>query len=173
MEILWTPDDDAPVVAAFDKINHKLTLVVVAYHDDIDIHLSLVKFAPVTSWDDTKVTQWKTDTGDVQQCSTDADCNFDGCDQPDLVKCYKKQCFTGTKDINCADKANGFDLEDGSWCFDGRRDMRCPLQEGQHQSLYVRSEVPAITDAQIQLTVPVHTVMTVEIEGIKGLGKSL
>jgi len=61
---------------------------------------------------------------------------------------------------------SGFDLEDGSWCFDGRRDMRCPLREDQHQSLYVRSEGPGITNEHIQFTVPVHTVMTVEVEGI-------
>merc|ERR1712048_568429 len=32
MEILRTPDDDAPVVAAFDRNTSKLTFVVVAYH---------------------------------------------------------------------------------------------------------------------------------------------
>jgi hypothetical protein len=166
MDILRTPDDDAPVVAAFDRNNSKLTFVVVAYHDDLNIQFPLAMFVPVTSWNDTKVTYWKTDTGDAQQCSTDADCHFDGCDQPDLVKCHKKQCFTGTRSDNCTDKANGFDLQDGSWCFAGRRDMRCPLQDGQYQSLYVRSEGPAIMNEQIQLTVPVHTVITVEVEGI-------
>ena len=59
-------------------------------------------------------------------CTTDSDCKFPGCDQPDLVTCSQGTCVTGTKVPACANQENGHQLGDGGWCYDGRRDIECP-----------------------------------------------
>lgn len=65
-------------------------------------------------------------------CDSDIDCRFEGCDQPDLVTCYDRECYTGTKDSRCEDRDNLFDLGDGGWCYDGRRDEMCPMRRREH-----------------------------------------
>ena len=62
-------------------------------------------------------------------CTTDADCAYTGCDQPDIVVCYQNLCYTGTNDSRCDSQANSYDLGDGGWCWDGRRDILCPLND--------------------------------------------
>ena len=60
------------------------------------------------------------------QCLVDADCAaLPGCDQPDLVTCYRGSCYTGTLDDRCDGQENGFHLGDGGWCWGGRRDQPC------------------------------------------------
>ena len=64
------------------------------------------------------------------QCASDADCAaLPGCDQPDLVTCYERFCYTGTYDDRCDGRECGFDLGDGGWCCDGRRDVRCGWED--------------------------------------------
>jgi len=48
-----------------------------------------------------------------------------GCDQLDHVGCWKGTCYTGTIDSRCDGKENRFDLGDGGWCWNGRRDQEC------------------------------------------------
>jgi hypothetical protein len=60
------------------------------------------------------------------KCLVYADCAaLPGCDQPDLVTCYRGSCYTGTLDARCDGQDNGFDLGDGGWCWAGRRDQPC------------------------------------------------
>ena len=59
-------------------------------------------------------------------CASDAYCAAQpGCDQPDLVTCLESVCYTGTADARCDGRDCGFDLGDGGWCCDGRRDSMC------------------------------------------------
>ena len=59
-------------------------------------------------------------------CASDAYCAAQpGCDQPDLVTCLESVCYTGTADARCDGRDCGFDLGDGGWCCDGRRDVSC------------------------------------------------
>ena len=59
-------------------------------------------------------------------CASDAYCAAQpGCDQPDLVTCLESVCYTGTADARCDGRDCGFDLGDGGWCCDGRRDAMC------------------------------------------------
>ena len=62
-------------------------------------------------------------------CASDAYCAAQpGCDQPDLVTCLESVCYTGTVDARCDGRDCGFDLGDGGWCCDGRRDSMCCTQ---------------------------------------------
>ena len=66
------------------------------------------------------------DGDEDEDCATKADCEaLPGCDQPDLVVCYRGSCYTGTLDARCDGQDNGFDLGDGGWCWNGRRDQPC------------------------------------------------
>ena len=43
-----------------------------------------------------------------------------------MTTCHEGVCYTGTKDKRCKGKKNEFDLKDGGWCWEGRRDIMCP-----------------------------------------------
>eukprot|EP00931_Biecheleriopsis_adriatica_P058001 TRINITY_DN3445_c0_g1_i10.p1 TRINITY_DN3445_c0_g1~~TRINITY_DN3445_c0_g1_i10.p1 ORF type:complete len:613 (+),score=107.18 TRINITY_DN3445_c0_g1_i10:82-1839(+) len=62
-------------------------------------------------------------------CSSTADCHYQGCDQPDLVLCWENVCYTGTYNPICYGAGMDMhDLGDGGWCYQGRRDIRCPAR---------------------------------------------
>ena len=81
-------------------------------------------YSPTTTYAPTAVETYSpTNRG---QCLVDADCAaLPGCDQPDLVTCYRGSCYTGTLDDRCDGQENGFHLGDGGWCWGGRRDQPC------------------------------------------------
>lgn len=60
------------------------------------------------------------------RCNSTDQCQYSGCDHPDMVACTEHSCYTGAFDIRCSNKTNGHTLGDGGWCWDGRRDQLCP-----------------------------------------------
>ena len=46
---------------------------------------------------------------------SETDCKHGGC-----------VCIRGDIDARCYQKTNNFDLQDGGWCSEGRRDEYCP-----------------------------------------------
>jgi len=65
-------------------------------------------------------------------CRSTEDCHYPGCDQPDHVICYAGACYTGTVDARCSGVANLRPLDDGGWCYEGRRDISCPAPSRSH-----------------------------------------
>jgi len=65
-------------------------------------------------------------------CRSTEDCHYPGCDQPDHVTCYAGACYTGTVDSRCKGVANLQRLDDGGWCYEGRRDISCPAPARPH-----------------------------------------
>jgi len=40
--------------------------------------------------------------------------------------CYEGQCYTGQAYDECIGKPNGYDLKDGTWCWNEERNTACP-----------------------------------------------
>jgi hypothetical protein len=64
------------------------------------------------------------------RCETAEECQYAGCDEPGLTTCHEGVCYTGTRTDACDGVGNGdtelFGGTGESWCWDGRRDRRCP-----------------------------------------------
>ena len=82
-----------------------------------------------------------------QPCSTQADCDYEGCSDKEYTICdvwdsdgpdqgpdeATYRCIYGETTSACAGKPNGYGLDDGSWCWDGRRDFWCPERPEREQ----------------------------------------
>ena len=68
-----------------------------------------------------------------QQCHEDTTCHINGAhtqcsgfdDQHKNCEIGECTCVRGQHDPRCDNLPNNYDLEDGGWCFDGRRDEHC------------------------------------------------
>jgi len=80
--------------------------------------------------------------GAPEICTQHSDCLYSSCDidgyslaahcsgaDDEWRDCEKGECVCvhGNSDIRCEGKPTEFDLLDGGWCYDGRRDAHCPL----------------------------------------------
>lgn len=59
------------------------------------------------------------------------DCDYPGCGVKGVLKswCHKGKCYMGMLDTRCKLRDNGYRLEDGWWCNEGRRDTYCHARE--------------------------------------------
>ena len=88
-----------------------------------------------------------------QPCETQADCEYEGCSDKEFTVCdvwdsdgpdqgpdeATYRCIYGETTSTCAGKPNGYGLDDGSWCWDGRRDFWCPEGLGSSKKLTYHS----------------------------------
>ena len=52
--------------------------------------------------------------------------------------CHEGKCYSGSKVYkDCKGKSNGHQIGDGTWCWDGRRDTRCPAIESNNINNYL------------------------------------
>jgi len=65
---------------------------------------------------------------DNWQCTESPDCHRD---RNSPHGCHDGKCYAGKADERCEDKKNGFDLRDGGWCWDRRRDVECSPISGE------------------------------------------
>jgi len=90
--------------------------------------------------------------GEPELCTQNSDCSYSTCDidgyslgaqcsgADDASRdCEKGECVCvhGNTDFRCEGKPNNFDLLDGGWCYDGRRDAHCPLNPDRNACLEI------------------------------------
>lgn len=93
-------------------------------------------------------------TAQLQRCAARQDCNYEGCTGArnnfcGVIWCNGNTpigvCIRGSDDGRCRRKANGFDLMDGGWCWNGMRETFCPRRVLRRES--VITVAPMITES--------------------------
>lgn len=66
------------------------------------------------------------------RCSTHEDCFIENCFEESWelsAYCYEEFCYHGFNSGECENQENGFSLGENSWCWDGRNDSHCLVEE--------------------------------------------